>query len=151
MSRIYLPVYEIILDLHDAILEVSGGRPGIHDAKVIHPAIARPKTYLMYSDDCSIHTVCAVLLDSLARNHAFIEGNKRTGLMAAILTYELNGIALKLHEGQKEYEELVLWVVLEKPTIPQISERLEGLAQKYQIGKISQFIEKLKTTLIPFE
>ena len=77
---IYLPTEDLILELHDAILEVSGGRPGVRDETVINAAVNRPKTYLSYHDKCDLHTVCAVILDSLARNHGFIEGNKRTSL-----------------------------------------------------------------------
>jgi death-on-curing protein len=149
--QIYLPIYEIIVDLHDAILETSGGRPGILNENVIHAAVARPKTFLSYHEDCDLHTVCAVLLDSLARNHAFVEGNKRTGLMTAILTYELNGIALNMSaDRNKEYEELVLWVVLEKPEIVEIAERLKSLTQKYQSNVISKFVERLKSAVTIF-
>jgi prophage maintenance system killer protein len=64
--RIYLPPEELIMQLHDAILEISGGRPGVRDANVIHAAVNRPKTYLAYHDDRDLHTVCAVILDAVA-------------------------------------------------------------------------------------
>jgi death on curing protein len=83
----YLPTEGLIKHLHDAILEISGGRPGIRDETVIHAAINRPKTYLAYHDDYDLHTICAVILESISRNHGFVEGNKRTELMSALLTY----------------------------------------------------------------
>ena len=49
---IYLPTEDLIKDLHDAILEISGGKPGIRDETVIHAAVNRPKTYLAYHDEC---------------------------------------------------------------------------------------------------
>lgn len=76
--QIYLPVEEIIMELHDAIIDVSGGKKGVLKPGVINAAIHRPKTYLSYHENCNIHTVCGVLLDSIARNHAFADGNKRT-------------------------------------------------------------------------
>lgn len=149
--QIYLPNYEIIHDLHTSILQISGGRKGILDVNVIHSAIARPKTYLSYHPDCNLHTVCAVLLDSLARNHAFVEGNKRTGLMVAVLTYELNGVALKPSaDYHNDLEDLVLWVVIDKPEIAQIAERFEQITGKYKTDIMSRFVEKLKSALKPF-
>ena len=152
MGRIYLPIYELIIDLHEGILEISGGRPGIRDESAVHAAVARPKTYLSYHPECDIHTVCAVLLDSVARNHAFVEGNKRTGLLTAIVTYELNGVVLKRSaDRHKEFENLVIWVVLEKPSIEEIAAKLKKLVGKYREGKVSRFITLLKSTLIPFD
>jgi death-on-curing protein len=141
----------MVMELHDAILDISGGRPGILDEKVIDAAIHRPKTYLSYHENCDIHTVCAVLLDSIARNHGFVEGNKRTGLMTAILTYELNGITLQSSADRtNDFEDLVLWVVLEKPEIPEIASKLEVLIKKYRSNSVSKFADTLRKLLTPF-
>lgn len=148
---IYLPTESLILELHEAILALSGGRPGILSRETIDAAINRPKTYLSYHSDCSIHTVCAVLLDSIARNHAFVEGNKRTGLMTAILTYELNGITIqKKADETGEFEDLVLWVVAEKPPIDEISAKLEYLSNKYRVSAVSKFINNMRNSIKPF-
>lgn len=119
---------------------------------VIHAAIARPKMYLAYHEDCDLHAVCAVLIDSLARNHAFVEGNKHTGLMSAILTYELNGVLFQKYAGSsKDFENLVLWVVLEKPEIPEIAEKLKMVVDKYKIAKtLRSTLKGLKAALKPF-
>jgi len=138
--------------MHDAILDISGGRRGILDEAVIDAAIHRPKTYLAYHEECTIHTVCAVLLDSIARNHAFADGNKRTGLMTAILTYELNNIPLRSGaDATDEFENLVLWVVLKKPSIEEVSNKLEGLMNRYRDKSISGFAKKLRGILIPYD
>jgi death-on-curing protein len=150
--QIYLPIEEIVIELHDAIIDVSGGRKGILKAGAINAAVHRPKTYLAYQDSCDIHTVCAVLLDSISRNHAFADGNKRTGLMTVILTYELNGIALKQSADRTtEFEDLVLWVVNEKPTMKTITERFKLLIEKYQTNRVSKLIENIKNVLTPFD
>jgi death-on-curing protein len=149
---IYLPTEELIMDLHENILQVSKGRSGIKDARVIHAAVNRPKTYLAYHDTCDIHTVCAVIMDSIARNHGFTDGNKRTGLMSAILTYELNDITLDLRraDGVHEFEELVLWVVTEKPEIPQIAKRLKELTDEYRVSGVSKFVSALRSLITPY-
>ncbi len=126
--------------LHESILTVSKGRHGVKDAGVIHAAVNRPKTYLAYHEGCDIHTVCAVILESIARNHGFIDANKRTGLMSAILTYELNDITLDLRRADRvrAFEELALWVFTDKPDVPEIAARLKDLSNKYKVSGISR-------------
>lgn len=63
-----------------------------------------------------MHTKAAAMMHSLIRNHAFIDGNKRTGVLAAILFYNLNGfqidaaqedvvaLAVDIAEGQIDVE-----------------------------------------------
>lgn len=149
---IYLPTEDLIYDLHDAILEVSAGRPGVRDAGAIQAAVNRPKTYLSYHDDCDIHIVCAVILESIARNHAFVDGNKRTGLMSALLTYELNDIRLdKKADKDGEFENLVIDVVKDKPDISEIAKRLKKLTDQYQMSGISRFVAALKDIIIPYD
>lgn len=118
---------------------------------MIHAAVNRPKTYLAYHNHCDIHTVCAVILESIARNHGFVEGNKRTGLLSAILTYELNGIRLnRKADKDHEFEALVLSVVLDKPSIPEIASRFKALTEKYQMGEISKIAAAIKDLLTPY-
>lgn len=152
MQQIILPIYRSIIFLHEIVIEVSGGKEGIRDDGNIQGAVGRPKTYLAYHPDCDLHTVCAVLLDSIARNHGFIEGNKRTGLMTVLYTYRMNGVFLKFDLfSNKDYEELALWVVLSKPTIPQIAERLQELANKHKATGIDTLAQKLKGLFYPEE
>lgn len=93
-----------------------------------------------------------MILDSIARNHAFVDGNKRTGLLSAILTYELNGIRLGGRADKTgEFEELVSWVVTEKPSVEEITPRLKVLATKYQVSGISKFVEKVRAILTPYD
>jgi death-on-curing family protein len=146
--KVVLPIYEVIVTLHDTVLETSGGRPGIHNESAIHGAVARPKTYLGYNPDCDLHTVCAVLLDSIARNHGFKDGNKRTGLMTTLYTYRINGVYLKFNlMMNKDYEELVLWVVIQKPDIPETAKKLRELTDRYGAKGIDNIYEKLKDSL----
>ena len=124
----------------------------VFETKILYTQLLQDQKYICLNhENCDIHTVCAVLLDSIARNHAFVEGNKRTGLLTAILTYELNGIAIKASaDRKKEFEELVLWVVLRKPSIEEIAQKLKILTDRYRESKISQFIKILRSTLAPF-
>jgi death on curing protein len=144
-EEIYLPTTLIIEGLHDAALDVSGGAPGILHHDMLKGAVERPKTYMSYSDAYELHTVCALLLDSLARHHTFNDGNKRTALMTVIFTYRVNSVYLDLSLFMnKDYEKLVLWVVKEKPSIDEIVQKLTKLTVKYQKTGIDKGLEVLK-------
>lgn len=122
-------------DIHDTVLMVSGGRPGVHVASDIHRAIERPMTYASYRDEYDIDTVCALLIDSIARYHGFNDGNKRTALMTAILTYRINEIHFKATDSMnEEFDALVMWVVNHKPEVEEIEERLKSLRKTHEIG-----------------
>ena len=71
---------------HDEALQY-GGRPGIRSPELIESAIARP--YSGYHR--RIHEKCAALLESLALNHGFIDGNKRTAVLAVDLLIRRSG------------------------------------------------------------
>lgn len=139
-----LPSYEVVIELHDIVLEEAGGLPGIPHPEIVKSAIARPERYMHYDGECDIHTVCAVLIDSLARNHAFADGNKRTALMTTLYTYIINDHKLTYNwVMNNKYEELVLYVVEKKPPINEIADILEALAEEFK----QTFLDKLKDKL----
>ena len=72
--------------------------------------------------------------------------------MSALLTYELNGVRLD-HEADKdhEFEKLVVFVVLQRPDVPEIAAKLKMLTGKYQMSGISKFVASLKDVLTPFD
>ena len=67
----------------------------VRDLGLLEAATQRPRTTL-YGQGAypSIHDKAAVLLESLARNHALVDGNKRIAWLATVVFYELNGITL---------------------------------------------------------
>lgn len=75
-----------VLDAHQRALE-SGGAPGILSADAVQSAIGRP--YSGYHRH--IWSKAAVLTHSLVTNHGFIDGNKRTALLAVHLLVERSG------------------------------------------------------------
>lgn len=110
----------------------------------IHAAIARPQTYMDYDEECDIHLVCAILLDSLARGHAFTEGNKRTALLTMLIAYKVNGIELHFDWIMNEkYKDLVLWVVQQKLHVKDIAPKLKELADEFE----ANFLQKIKNKL----
>ncbi len=87
----YLTVAEVLL-MHARLVQRTGGRKGVRDVGLLESALARPKTTFdqveLYPD---LWSKAAALMHSLVKNHAFVDGNKRTALTATALFLELNG------------------------------------------------------------
>lgn len=135
---IKLPDENVVIELHDIVLMVSPGRPGIHDMNQVHAAVQRPLTYTQYVSEYDLDTVCALLIDSIARNHGFKDANKRTSLMTAIFTYRVNDVHFKATtEMNIDFDNLIMWVVLEKPLIDEVIVRLRQLRNRHETDKAS--------------
>jgi len=86
---------EQILFIHARLIEETGGSHGVRDLGGLQSALARPQTSFdaqdLYPD--VFHKV-ADLMDSLIRNHPFLDGNKRTGVATAGIFLRRNGYQL---------------------------------------------------------
>jgi len=92
---------EQILYLHDRLIREIGGSHGVRDFSSLLSAVGRPQSSFegqdLYPD---IYSQTAALMESLVRNHPFVDGNKRTGVAAAGLFLRINGYRLEC--SQKE-------------------------------------------------
>lgn len=87
----YLTVKDVLL-LHDLAIEKSGGTHGLRDLPLIESAVNRPRASFGGEDLYpGIFAKAGALCHSLIKNHAFVDGNKRTALFAAMTMLELNG------------------------------------------------------------
>lgn len=88
----------IYLDRDDILAiaaRVAGGNPVVRDFGLLDAAVARPKSSVFGLDAYStLYDKAAALLHSLARNHALVDGNKRTAWAAAWLFLGYNDITL---------------------------------------------------------
>lgn len=89
-ARDYLTVADV-LGMHTALIRRYGGAPGLRDAGALEAALYRPQTG--YYED--IVAEAAALLESLAINHPFIDGNKRTAFAATDVFLRINGWQLQ--------------------------------------------------------
>ena len=90
MSRDYLTVADV-LGMHTVLMQRYGGAPGVRDPGALEAALFRPQTG--YYDD--IVAEAAALLESLAINHPFVDGNKRIAFAAADVFLRINGWRLQ--------------------------------------------------------
>jgi len=84
---------DIVLDFHAEQLALFGGADGIRDLGLLESALARPVNKLAYGET-AIAALTAAYGFGIARNHPFIDGNKRTALASMIVFLGLNGIDL---------------------------------------------------------
>ncbi len=111
--------FEDLVYIHDQIIEISGGLQGIRDEGVIRSALVRPhQTAFGQEIHDDIYKKAASLLDAIANNHGFIDGNKRTAMAAAAVFLHAHNIEISI--TNKEYETFMLHVVTAKPQIEEI-------------------------------
>jgi death-on-curing protein len=84
---------DVILAVHDEQLAEHGGAHGLRDGGLLDSALARPQHLLSYGDP-DVSELAAAYGWGIARNHPFVDGNKRTALVAAELFLVLNGYEL---------------------------------------------------------
>lgn len=90
----YLSV-EQLLALHAALLEATGGAPGLRDKELLESAIARPAASFGGQDLYpSLAAKAASLMKSLVGNHPFVDGNKRIAIATTELLLQINGYRL---------------------------------------------------------
>ena len=94
---------EQVLFIHARLINETGGIHGVRDLNLLLSALGRPRASFdnedLYPD---IFSKAAALVDSLIRNHPFIDGNKRTGITAAGLFLHRNGYRLTASNTELE-------------------------------------------------
>ena len=84
---------DIVLDFHAEQLALFGGADGLRDRGLLESALARPVNKFAYGEK-GIAVLAAAYGFGIARNHPFIDGNKRTALASMIVFLGLNGLDL---------------------------------------------------------
>lgn len=83
----------IVIDFHTEQLALFGGPDGVRDLGLLESALTRPQNKLAYGET-DLAALAAAYGFGIARNHPFIDGNKRTALASMIVFLNLNGLAL---------------------------------------------------------
>ncbi len=110
---------EEVLEIHQDVIERHGGSPGVRDMGLLESAVAMPSAG--FGDEYlhkDIFEMAAAYLFHIVQNHAFVDGNKRTGSVAADVFLTMNGV--EISADQRAFEELALKVAqgeAEKPEI----------------------------------
>jgi death-on-curing protein len=122
---LFLDVDDVI-ELHATQLEVYGGGAGLRDRDLLESAVAQPQTSfggtLVHE---GLFAQASAYLFHIVSNHPFVDGNKRSGLLAAIVFLDVNGISID-HPSEALYE-LTLGVAegrIQKATVARELERI---------------------------
>ena len=92
-SRIWVSA-DVVAAVHDRQISEHGGGAGTRDAGLLASALARPENLAAYGEPDAADLAAAYAF-WIARNHAFIDGNKRTAWVAARLFLALNRVSLR--------------------------------------------------------
>ena len=84
-----------LLLLHEESLAGFGGASGIRDEGLLDSAVAHPHNTHAYNPDSTVADLAAAYAFGLAKNHAFVDGNKRAAFLSIGLFLAINGYRLK--------------------------------------------------------
>ncbi len=85
--------------MHDLEVARNGGLPGIRDAGAVESALARPRQKWAYGTPDPADLAAAYGF-GLAKNHGYLDGNKRIGFLALAVFLEMNGLRLVAPESE---------------------------------------------------
>jgi death-on-curing protein len=121
MSEPFWLTRQIIVAIHDEQLAVHGGTAGLRDEGLLESALDRPRNRWAY-EQAELAELAAAYAFGIARNHPFVDGNKRTSLLALYTFLGVNGIdfvvaeadaaamILALAAGEVSEESLARWI-----------------------------------------
>ena len=89
---------QVVEIIHLEQIAEHGGRPGLRAGNLLESALARPRQLLTYQEGVTLPRLAAALCIGIARNHAFVDGNKRVALLAMYAFLRVNGQELDADE-----------------------------------------------------
>lgn len=90
----------MVLAFQSNQIQEHGGSPGLRDRGLLESALERPRHRYHYEDDISLLELAAAYGFGIARNHPFLDGNKRLAFQAMYVFLRLNGLRIAADEPQ---------------------------------------------------
>ena len=115
-------LFNTVLAIHKRQIAEHGGSDGLRDEGLLLSALARPQNLEAYTDDADLAALAGAYAFGIAKNHPFIDGNKRTALAVMRTFILLNGgkfvatqeekyvTFLSLADGTLGEDELIDWI-----------------------------------------
>ncbi len=112
----------MVIAIHDEQLAIHGGSAGLRDAGLLESALDRPRNKWAY-EQTRLPELAAAYGYGIAKNHPFVDGNKRTSLLAIYTFLGLNGVDFRVPEvdaaamifslaaGEVTEEGLARWII----------------------------------------
>ena len=89
---------QVVSACHAESLQQHGGSEGLRDAALLASTLARPR-HLFHYEKADLCRLAAAYAVGIARNHPFVDGNKRTAFLAATVFLERNGLVFTAEPG----------------------------------------------------
>lgn len=121
MKKIKFLTVNQILEVHDEQIELFGGMHGVRDKGLLESAVMMPQA--AFGDEYlsgDIFGMAATYAFGIIKNHAFVDGNKRTGITSAVSFLMFNGIDLKL--TQEEFFDIAIAIATSKLSTEQLAQ-----------------------------
>ena len=119
---ILLTVEEII-ELHDKLIDRTGGSYGLRDQSLLESAVYSAMSGFEGSEAYpTVEEKAARFMFALTNNHAFVDGNKRIGVFTMLMTLQLNNVKIKYSQaeltslglsvaaGETDYDKILSWI-----------------------------------------
>jgi death on curing protein len=125
MKETLYPTLEEALYLHDILIQRFGGKSGVLDKGLLESALARPRSGYYRS----ISEQAAALMQSLAMNHPFVDGNKRVAFALTAVFLKLNGLKLSV-EAKEGVRFIEITLITERASLATITDWIEAHVQQ---------------------
>ena len=103
---IWIPVEEVI-EANREEVEITNEPFGIRSEDLLVSALEKPKNQYFYNGERDIVTLACILMFGIARNHPFLQGNKRTAFISADMFIQINGYSLIVEDTEHVGEMIV--------------------------------------------
>jgi len=129
MSRVQYITPDVALALHATVLGLTTGSLGVRDMNGLLAALARPQASFGGAEQFpTLFLKAAALIESVARHHPFIDGNKRAAELIGAHFLFLNGY--NLHPKKGEIETFMVDLVTKKPPLEEAAKWIEERSYK---------------------
>lgn len=124
----YLSKQEVIY-IHDCVIEATGGSHGVRDERLLESICEKPKTAVFGQEQYgTVWEKAAATVESFAKYHVFVDGNKRIAMAAAARFLYVNGYVLAPRNA--ELEDFAVMVVEKDLSVKDIAAWLEKYSEK---------------------
>lgn len=122
---------EHILEIHALVIDATGGSTGLRDLGRLEAAIAS-QTQNVFGEELylTIFDKTAAIIRGIIADHPFVDGNKRTAMLAGLTLIELNGLHFKIQSG--EIEDFAVRIATDKLDVPLIAQWLRDHTDSLQ-------------------
>jgi death-on-curing protein len=124
----FLSINEVI-EIHDHEIAVAGGSPGIRDLKALESALGAAQASFSGQYLMDIFQMAATYVHSIAMNHPFMDGNKRTALASGLVFLYINGYAV-IESYDEELADKILDLVTRKISKSDFADHLRSQSEE---------------------